>query len=53
MVSPTLQRSWLRRGKTRRANKEMKLTKPSVLELRSLSPVFDGQTEGSDREAGG
>jgi hypothetical protein len=26
-------------------NKELKLTKPSVLELRSLTPVFDGRTE--------
>ena len=23
-------------------NKELKLTKPSIMELRSLSPVFDG-----------
>jgi hypothetical protein len=27
------------------SNKGMKQTKPSILELRSLSPVFDGPTE--------
>ena len=36
---------------TRPPNKGMKQTKPSVLELRSLSPVFDGPTAGS-RERG-
>ena len=30
-------------GATKLANKGMKLTKPSMLELRSLSLVFDGQ----------
>jgi hypothetical protein len=29
-------------GFAARPNKELKLTKPSVLELRSLTPVFDG-----------
>jgi hypothetical protein len=24
-------------------NKELKLTKPSIMELRSLTPVFDGR----------
>jgi hypothetical protein len=35
-------RPCLVRQKTRSSNKELKLTKPSVLELRSLTPVFGG-----------
>ena len=31
-------------------NKELKLTKPSIMELRSLTPVFGGPLE--SREAG-
>jgi hypothetical protein len=30
---------------TRLPNKELKLTKPSIMELRSLTPVFGGQSE--------
>jgi hypothetical protein len=35
------------RLKTVRDNKELKLTKPSIMELRSLTPVFDGLAESS------
>jgi len=33
--------------KTVLPNKELKLTKPSILELRSLTPVFGGLMSGS------
>jgi hypothetical protein len=37
-------------GATRLSNKELKLTKPSIMELRSLTPVFCGQGAAHDAQ---
>ena len=35
------------RSRARPSNKELKLTKPSIMELRSLTPVFGGPAGGA------